>query len=48
MIRLEIGLEIRHLGVMSLCAIEDLPLLLLHHMAVLQESRSFQGPVYAV
>ena len=37
MIRLEIGLEIRHIGVMSLCVTEDLPLLLLHHIAVLQE-----------
>ena len=37
MIRLDIGPEIRHLGVMSLCTIEDLPLLLLHHIAVLQE-----------
>ena len=37
MIRLEIGLEIRHFGLMSLCVIEDLPLLLLHHNAVLQE-----------
>ena len=38
MIRLEIGNEIRHRGVMSLCAIEDLPLLLLlHHIAELQE-----------
>ena len=37
MIRLEIGLEIRHRG-WSLCAIEDkLPLLLLHCIAAFQE-----------
>ena len=46
MIRLEIGLEIRHLGVMRVCAIEDkkLPLLLLHRIAVFHDIRSFQGP----
>ena len=46
MIRLEVGLEIRHLGVMSLCAIEDLPLLLLHHICVRRNPVHFKALVF--
>ena len=45
MIRLEIGLEIRHHGVMSLCAITDKPaIVVVASYRSVSRNPSFQGP----
>ena len=48
MIRLEIGLEIRHLGVMSLCALKICRCCCCTISQYYKKSRSFQGPEFTI